>query len=83
MNGEWVPWYGDPEKYKEKFRLVHDIMEQEAPNVAMVWSPNFFPIIILILIIQETNMSIGLAFHFILIHYAWERSSLETIRLVR
>ena len=43
MNGDWVPWYGDPEKYKEKFRLVHDIMEQEAPNVAMVWSPNFFP----------------------------------------
>ena len=43
MNGEWVPWYGDPEKYKEKFRLIHDIMEVEAPNVAMVWSPNFFP----------------------------------------
>ena len=43
MNGDWVPWHGDPEKYKEKFRLVHDIMEQEAPNVAMVWSPNFFP----------------------------------------
>ncbi|WP_186807119.1 glycoside hydrolase family 26 protein [Tenuibacillus multivorans] len=43
MNGEWVPWSGDPEKYKEKFRLVHDIMEKEAPNVAMVWSPNFLP----------------------------------------
>ncbi|MFC7685756.1 glycosyl hydrolase [Ureibacillus sp. GCM10028918] len=43
MNGEWVPWSGDPQKYIEKFRLVHDIMEQEAPNVAMVWSPNFLP----------------------------------------
>lgn len=43
MNGEWVPWYDKPEKYKEKFRLIHDIMEEEAPNVAMVWSPNFLP----------------------------------------
>lgn len=43
MNGEWVPWYGDPQKYVEKFRLIHDIMEEEAPNVAMVWSPNFLP----------------------------------------
>lgn len=43
MNGEWVPWFGDPQKYVEKFRLIHDIMEEEAPNVAMVWSPNFLP----------------------------------------
>jgi hypothetical protein len=43
MNGAWVPWHGDPVKYIEKFRLVHDIMKEEAPNVAMVWSPNFWP----------------------------------------
>ena len=43
MNGDWVAWNGDPEKYIEKFRLVHDIMAKEAPNVAMVWSPNFLP----------------------------------------
>lgn len=43
MNGEWVTWHGEPIKYIEKFRLVHDIMKQEAPNVAMVWSPNFWP----------------------------------------
>lgn len=43
MNGEWVPWSGNPKKYIEKFRLIHDIMEKEAPNVAMVWSPNFLP----------------------------------------
>lgn len=43
MNGEWVPWHGDPKKYIEKWRLVHDIMAEEAPNVAMVWSPNFLP----------------------------------------
>ncbi|WP_426446045.1 glycoside hydrolase family 26 protein [Paenibacillus sp. S-38] len=43
MNGAWVPWHGDPDLYIEKFRLIHDILEQEAPNVAMVWSPNFSP----------------------------------------
>ena len=43
MNGEWVPWSGNPVKYREKFKLIHDIMEEEAPNVAMVWSPNFLP----------------------------------------
>lgn len=43
MNGAWVPWHGDPQEYIEKFRLIHDIMAEEAPNVAMVWSPNFSP----------------------------------------
>ncbi|MDF2671382.1 MAG: copper amine oxidase, partial [Paenibacillus sp.] len=43
MNGSWVLWHGEPQKYIEKFRLIHDIMEEEAPNVAMVWSPNFWP----------------------------------------
>jgi hypothetical protein len=43
MNGAWVPWHGNPQLYVEKFRLVHDIMESDAPNVAMVWSPNFAP----------------------------------------
>lgn len=41
MNGSWVPWYGDPELYKQKFRLVARIMREEAPNVAMVWAPNY------------------------------------------
>ncbi|WP_248926674.1 stalk domain-containing protein [Paenibacillus hamazuiensis] len=43
MNGDWVPWHGDPQKYIEKFRLVHDVMAEEAPNVAMVWSPGDVP----------------------------------------
>jgi len=43
MNGDWVPWHGDPAQYVEKWRLVHDIMAEAAPNVAMVWSPNFLP----------------------------------------
>lgn len=41
MNGAWMAWHGEPKKYIEKFRLIHDIMAEEAPNVAMVWSPNF------------------------------------------
>lgn len=43
MNGEWVEWYGNPKLFIEKFRMIHDIMEKEAPNVAMVWAPNDFP----------------------------------------
>lgn len=43
MNGNWTPWSGDPARYIEKFRLVHDVLEAEAPNVAMVWSPNDVP----------------------------------------
>jgi len=44
MNGDWTAWSGNPEVYKEKFRLIHDIMAQYAPNVAMVWSPNDVPV---------------------------------------
>lgn len=43
MNGDWTAWHDTPEKYIEKFRLVHRIMAEEAPNVAMVWSPNDVP----------------------------------------
>jgi hypothetical protein len=43
MNGSWVAWYGNPKLYIEKFRLIHDIMKEEAPNVAMVWAPNNIP----------------------------------------
>ncbi len=37
MNGTWMPYSGDPRLYVAKFRLVHDVMERVAPNVAMVW----------------------------------------------
>lgn len=43
MNGNWAAYSGDPAKYKEKFRLVHKVMEEEAPNVAMVWTVFTFP----------------------------------------
>lgn len=32
-------WSKDPELYKEKFRLVHDVLAKLAPNVALVWMP--------------------------------------------
>lgn len=38
MNGNWTVYSDDPELYIEKWRLVHDVMEEEAPNVAMVWT---------------------------------------------
>lgn len=44
MNGDWVPYHGDPKLYIEKFRLVARVMHEEAPNVAMVWCPFETPI---------------------------------------
>ncbi len=43
MNGKWTAYHGDPTKYREAFRLVHDVMAKRAPNVAMVWCPYFMP----------------------------------------
>lgn len=39
MNGPWTNYSSDPALYIEKFRLVSAIMKEEAPNVAMVWTP--------------------------------------------
>ena len=41
MNGRWSAWFGDPALYKAKWQLVTRIMREEAPNVAMVWSPSY------------------------------------------
>lgn len=44
MNGNWVEWYSpDPAEYIEKFRIVAKVFHEEAPNVVMLWSPNYFP----------------------------------------
>jgi hypothetical protein len=43
MNGSWAKYSGSPEKYIEKWRLVHQVMQEEAPNVAMVWTVFSFP----------------------------------------
>ncbi len=43
MNGSWTPYHGNPSAYKEKFRLVADVVRTVAPNAAMVWCPNTIP----------------------------------------
>jgi len=43
MNGTWAPYSGNPKEYIEKWRLVHDVMAEEAPNVIMVWTVFTFP----------------------------------------
>jgi hypothetical protein len=39
MNGPWTAWHKDPAQYIEKFQTVARVMREEAPNVAMVWTP--------------------------------------------
>ena len=41
MNGAWMKtrYGGTPDLYKERFALVSRVMKQEAPNVALVWTP--------------------------------------------
>lgn len=39
MNGDWTAYHGDPQLYIEKWRLVWRVFKEEAPNVAMVWTP--------------------------------------------
>src|SRR5262249_25725893 len=43
FNGEWVAYHGDPKLYRKKFRLVYRVMREEAPNVALVWTPYVLP----------------------------------------
>jgi len=39
MNGPWTKYGKNPKQYIDKFRLVTKVMREEAPNVAMVWTP--------------------------------------------
>lgn len=43
MNGDWVPYHGDPARYIEKFRLVARVFHEETTNVALVWCVNDVP----------------------------------------
>ncbi|MCM3391510.1 glycoside hydrolase family 26 protein [Cytobacillus oceanisediminis] len=38
MNGTWTFYSGHSEQYIEKWKLVHEVMEEEAPNVMMLWN---------------------------------------------
>jgi hypothetical protein len=41
MNGNWVAWSGDPEKYKTAWKHIIDLFRAEgASNVNWVWAPN-------------------------------------------
>jgi hypothetical protein len=59
MNGSWTKWSGDPAKYIERFRLIADIMKEEAPNVAVVGVLERFRSILRALIIPVMFMLIG------------------------
>lgn len=43
MNGNWTPYHGNPALYREKFRLVAEVVRTIAPNAIMVWCPNTIP----------------------------------------
>lgn len=43
MNGTWTNYSGDPELYKEKWRLLTRVIRDRADNVAMVWCPYTTP----------------------------------------
>jgi hypothetical protein len=43
MNGFWTPYHGDPELYRQKFRLVHQVLHRYAPKVATIWCVNSVP----------------------------------------
>lgn len=41
MNGEWFSWSGDPARFVQVWRRVHEIFRREgATNVEWIWCPN-------------------------------------------
>lgn len=44
MNGTWTNYSGYSNWYKKTWKMVHDIFEEEAPNVAMVWTVLAMPV---------------------------------------
>ena len=40
MNGDWYDWRMKPHTYRNKFRLLANIIHQTATNTAMLWAPN-------------------------------------------
>ena len=43
MNEVSSDWHCEPSEYIEKFRIVADIFHEYAPDVPVVWAPNFYP----------------------------------------
>ena len=44
MNGPWTPYHHDPKLYREKFRLVHRIIRETAPQTATIWCVAAVPV---------------------------------------
>ncbi|MGI4791533.1 MAG: glycoside hydrolase family 26 protein [Janthinobacterium lividum] len=43
MNGNWTSWGRNPAAYRRAFRLVHEVVNRWASNVALVWAPGAVP----------------------------------------
>lgn len=43
MNGDWTPYHGNPQLYREKFALVHRVLHSGKARVATVWCVNSIP----------------------------------------
>jgi hypothetical protein len=43
MNGDWTPYHGNPPLYRQKFRLVHQVLRRTAPKAATIWCVNAIP----------------------------------------
>ncbi len=43
MNGTWTQYSGKSDLYKEKWQLVYNVFQEEAPNCAFVWTVFTFP----------------------------------------
>ena len=44
MNGDWTPYHGNPQLYREKFALVHRVLHGGTARVATVWCVNSIPL---------------------------------------
>ncbi len=44
MNGDWTPYHGNPALYRQKFRLVHNVLHRGNARVATVWCVNAIPL---------------------------------------
>lgn len=43
MNGTWTQYSGHEDLYIEKWRMVYDVFQEEAPNCSFVWTVFTFP----------------------------------------
>jgi hypothetical protein len=37
MNGYWTPYHNNPKLYREKFRLIHNVLHRYSSKVATIW----------------------------------------------